>query len=104
MHCIGSDEGGEGIIVCENRAPIAIATKRLGREKARDPCIAKTTSMASLLHPPKALCAVFKKEQIMRFGDGFDCLIIGWETKQVHTDDGFGRECACGNDRLHTAL
>ena len=87
MDTEGPHDGGQFIIIGENRPPIAIATKRLGREKAGGGRRAYGAKLAATIACAEALCRITQNPQILTCANRFNLVVIRRLTKKIHGYD-----------------
>ena len=99
-----TDQRGQLVVIRENRAAVAVAAQRLGREKAGDGRIAEAARHFAVQTAAKRLRAVFQKQQIVFLGNGFDAVKIGREAENIHRHNSFGFQLALFLYGLNAAL
>ena len=75
-------------IVGEDRAAVAEAAERLGREKAGRGGKAEGAEPTALVARAKTLCRVIEHEQAFGFGDRADGVMVGALPEQIDRNDG----------------
>ena len=87
-------------IVGEDRAAIAEAAKRFGREKAGRGCKAEGAEAAALIGRAECLCGVVEHEQALGLGNCADGVMVGALSEQIDRDHGLRlqAELLCGRD------
>ena len=82
---------GQGIVVGEDGAAVAVATQWLTGEEAGTPDGAEVAALAAFVGGAEALGCVFNNGQVAVFGcNGVDGIHIGGLAVQTHRHDGFG--------------
>ena len=87
VHADVAHRARERIVVREQGAAIAIATKRVGREKTGAADRGQIAALAPAVGRAKTLCAVFDHGQPVAGGDAVDGIHVGWLAVQRDRDD-----------------
>ena len=83
---------GQGVVVGQHRAAVAVAAKRLGREKAGRGGVAESAEPAAIEGRAEGLRGVVEHEQVGVLGNRGDGVVVGRQAEQVDRDDRLRRQ------------
>src|SRR5690606_5163544 len=89
---------GDGVVVGEDRAAVAIAAQRLAGKEAGAADGRQVAALAALVGGAKALGRVFNDGNTVAFGDGVDFVHVAALPVQRHRHDGLGARGDAGFD------
>lgn len=94
----------EFVVVCEERAALAVASERLGGVEARAGDGGDIAAFATVARRAEALGGIFDDSDAVPFCDGIDGVVVRHLTKEAHGEEGFGGRRDRSLDTVHSDI